>query len=81
MELALTSDQAVIEGEKLDYVDNPKESVTDVQSVKKSELQSYIEVEVETLEALQAIENKIISEEEQLAYDTKFTELNKSKKE
>jgi phage recombination protein Bet len=43
----------------------------------KSELQKFIEEEAQSLEALMAVEKSINTEEEQLAYDRKFEQLNK----
>lgn len=75
MEVALTTDQAIINGDNLNYVDN--ESSINVEAApKKSELHLFIENEVETIEALQAIEKNIQTEEEQLAFDIKMEMLN-----
>lgn len=75
MEVALTSDQAVLEdGGKTNYVDNPQTVDVDTTPA-KSELLKFIEDEAKTLEALEAVKDQTSTWEELQAYNTKVNEL------
>jgi len=72
MELALTTDQAVLDGEEIRYPDNDPTTV-DVEL--KSELQKFIEDEVENLEALETISSQLKTKAEKEAYTIKLKAL------
>ena len=71
MEVALTSDQAVITHDKIEYADNS--STVDVDS--RSTLHRFIQEEVETIEALESIKDKLKTQDELEAYANKLEEL------
>lgn len=73
MEVALTSDQAVITHDKIEYADNNSTVVVEVDS--RSTLHRFIEEEVETIEALEAIKDKLKTQDELEAYANKLEEL------
>jgi len=75
MQLAKEADQAVLTEGNISYPDNSNSGeITDVEV--KTELQKFIEDEVSTLEGLMAVENRITTEAEQLAYEKKMEVLN-----
>lgn len=78
MEVALTTDQAVIKEDSVSFVDNSKQTVDVDSAPKKSELQLFIEEEVETLEALESVASKLTTDEELSAYNEKMNLLSKT---